>query len=81
MARGRAECGGHPCAPGNEALRGTLQKVFCKFYSRHVDENDPGTCILKIAPRWALVFDGGYKYILDFPEGRATRESFAADIL
>jgi hypothetical protein len=81
VARGRAECVGHPCAPGNEALRAELMEVFCKFYSRHVDENDAGTCVLKIEPDWALVFDGGFKYILDFPERRAARHPFVVDIL
>ncbi len=81
VARGRAECLGHPTAPGNEALRAELMEVFSKFYSRHVDENDPGTCILKIEPDWALVFDGGYKYIADFPEKVSTRQPFVADII
>lgn len=81
VARGRAECIGHPTAPGNMALRAKLMEVFRKFYSRHVDENDPGTCILKIEPDWALVFDGGYKYIVDFPNQCAARQPFVAEII
>jgi len=81
VARGRAECVGHPCASGNEALRGVLQEVFRKFYSRHVDENDPGACYLKIEPDWALVFDSGFKYVVDFPKRRATRQPFVTDII
>ena len=45
---GPARRAGHPLAAGNEALRGELMRAFYKFYSRHVDEGDPGTCILKI---------------------------------
>ena len=81
VARGRAECLGHPNAPGNGALREELMRVFSKFYSRHVDESDPGTCFLKIEPDWALVFDGGCKYIADFREKVSTRQPFVADII
>jgi hypothetical protein len=81
VARGRAECIGHPNDPGNAALRAVLMEVFSKFYTRHVNEDDPGTCFLKIEPDWALVFDGGFKYIADFTEKRASRQPFVADIL
>ena len=81
VARGAAESIGHPLAAGNEALRGELMRAFYKFYSRHVDEGDPGTCILKISPAWALVFADDFKYIVDFSEKVATRQPFVVDIL
>ncbi len=81
VARGEAENIGHPLAEGNEALRAELMRAFYKFYSRHVDEGDPNTCILKIAPAWALVFANDFKYIVNFQEKAATREPFVSDIL
>ncbi len=81
VARGTAEDKGHPLAKGNEALRETLMRVFEKFYSRHVDEHDPDTCILKITPAWALVFTDDHKYIADFASKTASRQPFVNDIL
>ncbi len=81
VTRGRAESVGHPLAEGNEALRGELTRAFSKFYARHVNENDPDTCILKIAPEWALVFANGFKYAADFKTMSATRQFFVTDIL
>ena len=80
VARGEAENLGHPRAPGNEALRLELMRAFHKFYSRHVNEDDPDTCILKIAPGWALLFANDCKYIVDFKEKAATCQPFVADI-
>lgn len=81
VARGIAEYAGHPLDAGNEALRGALAQAFHKFYSRHVNERDPGTCILKITPSWALVFADGFKYIADFEKKTATRQLFTTDII
>ena len=81
VARGTAADIGHPLAKGNEALRETLMGVFEKFYSRHVDEHDPDTCILKITPAWALVFTDDSKYIADFITQTASRQPFVNDIL
>ena len=81
VARGTGEDIGHPLAKGNEALRETLTRVFEKFYSRHVDEHDPDTCILKIAPAWALVFTDDSKYIADFTTETASKQPFVNDIL
>lgn len=81
VARGAAECAGHPLDAGNEALRTALSKAFCKFYRLHVDEGDPGTCIVKISPSWALVFADGFKYVADFEKRTATRQLFATDII
>jgi general stress protein 26 len=81
VARGEAEDLGHPLDAGNGALRETLMRAFHKFYSRHVDENDPDTCILKIVPAWALVFANDYKYVADFDRKTATRQPFVADII
>lgn len=81
VARGIAENIGHPLAAGNEALREELQRAFAKFYSRHVDESDPDTCILRITPTWALVFANGFKYITDFANQTAARLPFVTDIL
>jgi general stress protein 26 len=81
VVRGAAENIGHPLAVGNEALRQQLMRAFEAFYSRHVDENDPNTCILKITPEWALVFANGFKYIADFKAGTASRQDFIVDIV
>ena len=81
VARGTAKDIGHPLTKGNEALRETLARAFEKFYSRHVDEHDPNTCILSIAPAWALVFANGFKYIVDFEAETASRQLFTVDIL
>lgn len=81
VARGRAENLGHPLDAGNEALRAELRRAFCKFYARHVDEGDPGTCFLRIDPYWALVFADDCKYVVDFKEGTATWQHFVQDII
>ena len=81
VARGTAENAGHPLNAGNEALREALAKAFYKFYGRHVNEGDPGTCILKITPVWALVFADGFKYIADFEKKTASRQLFTTDII
>jgi general stress protein 26 len=81
VARGEGENIGHPQAKGNEALRVELQRAFYKFYTRHVNEGDPNTCILKITPAWALVFANDCKYVLDFVNKTATRQHFVVDII
>ncbi len=81
VARGTAEYAGHPLDAGNEALREALAQAFHKFYGRHVNEGDRGTCILKITPSWALVFADGFKYVADFEKKTATRQLFTTDII
>jgi general stress protein 26 len=81
VARGRATNLGHPLDLSNEVLRSELQRAFYKFYFRHVDENDPGTCIVRIDPDWALVFANDCKYVVDFKEKTATRQPFVQDII
>lgn len=47
-AQGIGENLGNPKEEKNEALRKELREVFVAFYDRHINENDPGSCILKI---------------------------------
>ncbi|MCK5130168.1 MAG: pyridoxamine 5'-phosphate oxidase family protein [Clostridiales bacterium] len=57
---------GHPTSDTNKELRDELRKVFYKFYDNHVDENNPGTCFLKIDLSKAVAFDKENKYEIYF---------------
>lgn len=72
---------GNPKQAANRALAGELRAVFSAFYDRHVDEDDPGTCILKIGLLQAAVFDDRNKYIVDFAGQSAQRYDFYNDIV
>ena len=72
---------GSPKEESNRELREELRKVFVAFYDRHVDENDPGTCILKIALTSAVVFSKDTKYIIDFENTTAAATAFVNDII
>jgi hypothetical protein len=49
-------------------------------YDRHVNANDPGTCILKITLSNAVVFSKDTKYIIDHKNAIATAIPFIIDI-
>jgi hypothetical protein len=52
-----------------------------KHFDRHVNENDPGTCILKITLTNAVVFSKDTKYIVDYKNAIATAIPFINDII
>ncbi len=80
-AHGKAENLGSPKAESNKELRDELKNVFVAFYERHVDEDDPGTCILKIELTDAVSFGNDKKYIIDFNNKTAEAISFVNDII
>jgi general stress protein 26 len=81
QATGTAMNIGHPLDEDNKALTPELRRVFSTFYDRHVDEADPGTCILKIQLSWCVVFDNSNKYVVDFCIRAAQRLDFVNDIV
>lgn len=60
-------------SPKGHEMEEELKDVFSSFYDHHVDEDDPLTCILKITLAKAVVFDGEYKYVVDFAMQTAER--------
>lgn len=80
-AKGIGEDMGSPKAEANREIREELKKVFSAFYDRHVNEEDPGTCILKITLTNAVVFSRDTKYIIDYKNQSATAVPFVNDIM
>ncbi|MEG1254277.1 pyridoxamine 5'-phosphate oxidase family protein [Clostridium sp.] len=80
-AQGIGENLGNPKAKSNRELREELKKVFVAFYDRHVNEDDPETCILKITLTNAIVFSKDTKYITDYKNETATAIPFVNDII
>lgn len=80
-AQGIGENLGNPKAESNRELREELKKKFVAFYDRHVDENDPGTCILKITLTTAIAFSKDTKYIIDYKNATAKAIPFINDII
>lgn len=78
-ARGFGENIGSP--KDNRALADELRVIFSAFYDRHVDEDDPGTCILRIALTDAVVFTDDTKYTIDFAAKSAVGIPFRNDII
>ncbi|MBE6081173.1 MAG: pyridoxamine 5'-phosphate oxidase family protein [Tissierellaceae bacterium] len=78
---GKAENLGNPKEIKNQELAKELREVFIIFYDRHVDEDDPGTCILKINLTEAVVFDDNNKYSIDYLNKTAKRYDFHNDII
>ncbi len=72
---------GNPREAWNKQLTPELKRVFSLFYDRHVDEKDPGTCILKIVLIRAVVYGSDCKYVVDFTEHSAARYPFRNDIV
>lgn len=80
-ARGVGKNLGSPKEPRNRVLRDELRAVFSAFYDRHVDEDDPKTCILQIRLTWAVAFTQDTKYTIDYAEGTVVTQSFVNDII
>ena len=69
-AEGVGENIGHPF--GHE-MEEELKDVFHSVYDAHVDEDDPQTCILKLRLTKVTIFDGEYKFDVDFTAQTAQR--------
>ena len=66
-AHGTGDNLGHICDEKNAALAARLRKAFAEWYGNgHVDENDPGTCILRIRLTDGLLLAHGTRYELAF---------------
>lgn len=72
---------GSPLLKKNSSIRDQVKKVFYKFYDRHVNENDSGTCIVKIDCQWILFFDKDSKYIIDYDNKTVKQTPFHNDII
>jgi general stress protein 26 len=72
---------GNPKEEKNKELRNELKEVFSAFYSRHVDEDDPLTCILEIQLTSAAAFTKDTKYLIDYVNGTAQEFPFVNDII
>jgi general stress protein 26 len=81
VAHGLAYNIGNPLEPANKELREELKQAFISFYEKHVNEQDPNTCIIKVEHADALVFANNYKYYIDFSNQTATREDCIVDIV
>jgi general stress protein 26 len=79
-AQGTGKNLGNPLLEKNRELRNELKEVFSAFYSRHVDENDPLTCILEIRLTSAAAFTRDTKYLIDYVNGTAQEIPFVNDI-
>lgn len=66
-ARGTAESMGHILLPENAALANVLRDAFASWYGNgHVNENDPGTIILRLRLTDGVLFWQGTRYEIDF---------------
>lgn len=72
---------GNPLRQENLPLRQTLREIFVKFYSRHVNESDPQTCILQVRLKTAAVFTGDTKYLLEFETKTGEAFPFVNDLV
>lgn len=80
-AHGIGENLGNPKEDSNKELRNELKEVFVAFYDRHVNEDDAGTCILKITLMDAVAFSRDTKYIIDYKNSTAVESPFVNDIV
>lgn len=80
-AQGIGENLGNPKAEKNKTLRKVLKEVFALFYDRHVYEDDPETCILKISLTSAVAFSADTKYVIDYLNKTAIDIPFINDIV
>ena len=65
--RGVGENIGHPRDPKNEDLMDKIRAAFAEWYGNgHTDENDPGTCILRVRLTEGLLASHGTWYDIDF---------------
>jgi hypothetical protein len=67
--------------PKNNTMREELKSVFSAFYDRHVNEDDPLTCILKITLSSAVAFSSDVKYVIDYTNRTAESFPFVNDIV
>jgi len=81
IAHGRGVNLGNPLEAVNRELREELREVFCAFYARHVNEDDPHTCILRVDLDDAILCTADTRYVIDFARQSATREPFINDII
>jgi len=72
---------GSPKEDWNKRIVKELKQVFSLFYDRHVNEADPGTCILKIILIQAVVFGTDCKYMVNFSTHSAKKFPFQNDIM
>ncbi len=64
---GLAENLGHVLRDENSSLMERLREAFSGWYSNgHVDEQDPGTCILRVELTDGVLFAHGTRYDIDF---------------
>jgi general stress protein 26 len=80
-ARGVAEDLGSPREDRNRSMADELGQVFSAWYGRHVDEDDPATCILRVKLTDAVVFSEDARYVIDFTLGTADITPFVNDII
>lgn len=80
-AQGMVENIGNPKVEENKIITKELREAFVSFYDRHVNEDDPGTCILKITLTSAVVFNSNTKYSIDYVNETATETPFINDIV
>lgn len=66
-AHGTGENLGHVLEEKNAVLMEKLRTVFAQWYSNgHINEQDPGTCILCVHLRDGVLFSHGKRYAIDF---------------
>ena len=66
-AHGVGENLGHILAPENAAIADRLRAAFASWYQNgHVNEQDPGTCILRIRLTDGVLFSNGVRYDIRF---------------
>lgn len=70
-ATGQGENIGHP---RGHTMEPELREVFRSFYGRPVEEDDPHSCILKINLDTAVIYDGEYRFTIDFSSQTAVME-------
>jgi general stress protein 26 len=80
-AQGIGENIGNPKAEENRIITKELRAAFVSFYDRHVNEDDPETCILKITLTSAVVFNVNTKYYIDYENETVTETPFINDIV
>lgn len=59
--------------PRGHQLKGTLQDIFDSESSSNIDWDNPQARILKITLTTAIIYDGEYKYSMDFITQEAER--------
>ncbi|HOO75370.1 MAG: pyridoxamine 5'-phosphate oxidase family protein [Thermotogae bacterium] len=78
---GKGENIGNPKEEKNSEIRNEVRNIFSAFYDRHVNENDPKTCILKVELTKALVFNNEAKYIINYTDRKAQKIPMKIDVV